>query len=54
MLASFHACDSLPFDIDLSIKKHKDSDKTDVHSFRIRGDRPSGPGDLYAFESACL
>ena len=32
------------------LKKHKSSDKTFAHSFRIRGDRPSSLGDLYTFK----
>ena len=49
MLASFHRCGSLPVENDLLKKKHRGEDITLAHSFRMRGDRLSGPGDLYIF-----
>ena len=45
-LASFQRCGSLPVENDLLKKKHRGDDKTLAHSFRLRGGKLSGPGDL--------
>ena len=50
MLASFQRCGSLPVEKDLLKKKHRGDDKTLAHSFKMRGGRLSGPGDLKIFK----
>ena len=46
MLASFQRCGNLPVENDLLKRKHRGDDKTLAHSFRMRGGKLSGPGDL--------
>jgi len=46
MLASFQRCRNLPVENDLLKKKYRGDDKTLAHSFRMRGGKLTGQGDL--------
>ena len=46
MLAFFHIDGNLPNEKDVFKSNANGEDNTWLHSFRIRGDMSSGPGDL--------
>ena len=44
--AHFHLLGNWPTAKDLLINAHIDGERADAHSLKMRGDKPSGPGDL--------
>ena len=50
MLAIFHGVGTLSEENDLSSNKHRVSAISPAHSFMSRGERRSGPGDLFGLK----